>query len=562
MRSQRSPRPRSGRSAPRQMRTPAALTLRISVASHSLPARFEDQYDSAAADAEIFAALSGALTSHRARRSRSAADRARRQFAVPAASFRRSPPAAASRTAPSLRSPRWPRQRSRASTSTPRPPVRFGEQHRELPNAPSPARAASGSICASGTGSGIAASAYHARMRPSSPSAPIACSRVFASEIAAGDGSVANWRGRRCPSCAVSTTGIRSFSWISGRIRAAYPRSPRPHKRWRPPCRAAGALRRRRLAGAFGDQPRDACRLVEARTARQVEASMTIHASMVRAGFGNARRQDQFAPAIGVAVSALRWVRDRSGRAGGERGGRPPPRPPPRRVRYRRPGEGEHVTLRFVGRLPYREQHARLSRSSARRPMWRSSSRKILPSLLTTGALPSSAPNRAPSSVADMATSRKSSRSPCCASIASASAKSPSGCAHALRQTAPPTPPPVRDRKGCGCGTGPGSSPAIACRQLLAVEPGARRPCRQPRRPFPRRCVRRRRARRAARRAARPRPCTRIEQRGRDARRLPAPAAPHDGIGFQDQRREDVGQHPVDRKPLHQVRAVRCRVRY
>ena len=65
-------------------------------------------------------------------------------------------------------------------------------------------------------------------------------------------------------------------------------------------------------------------------------------------------------------------------------------------------------------------------RASPARPTWRKSSGKLRPALSTTGASPINAAKRAPSSVADMATMRRSGRSAPCASSASASPKSPS----------------------------------------------------------------------------------------------------------------------------------------
>ncbi len=63
-------------------------------------------------------------------------------------------------------------------------------------------------------------------------------------------------------------------------------------------------------------------------------------------------------------------------------------------------------------------------RASAARPRWCSVSGCIRPALSITGAPSISPEKRAPSSVADIATSRRSGRSPACASSASASPKS------------------------------------------------------------------------------------------------------------------------------------------
>ena len=63
-------------------------------------------------------------------------------------------------------------------------------------------------------------------------------------------------------------------------------------------------------------------------------------------------------------------------------------------------------------------------RASAARPRWRSSSGQLRPSLSTTGASPIRPEKRVPSSVADIATSRRSGRSAAWASSANASPKS------------------------------------------------------------------------------------------------------------------------------------------
>ena len=102
--------------------------------------------------------------------------------------------------------------------------------------------------------------------------------------------------------------------------------------------------------------------------------------------------------------AARRCARSRAGRAGRRARCRPPP-PAPRRI-------------------------AAATASSTPTPGARSACRistgKLRPALSITGASPSSSATRAPSTVADMTSSRRSGRNAPCTSSASASPKSPS----------------------------------------------------------------------------------------------------------------------------------------
>ena len=154
------------------------------------------------------------------------------------------------------------------------------------------------------------------------------------------------------------------FGRIEGRHPGGRRRLPQPVGNPRPlPRPASRALRRRRLTRAFGDQSRDTRRLVKARTPRQASIDHDSHPVDGQAGFGNARREDQLARAAGVAHQRLAL----------HRGVDLPMEPvddkrQTRRLDRRRCAldvggagqKGEHVAFLLIGqRLPHRGEHAR-----------------------------------------------------------------------------------------------------------------------------------------------------------------------------------------------------------
>ena len=316
----------------------------------------------------------------------------------------------------------------------------LAEQHRDLRGGRAPARVspARTSMCAEARRQRQARrSRGRARSggRPAS-SASSAVSRVRASATAAsGGGSSQRERARigDAPERAVEhqrrQVGLEDLGRVEARQAGGRRFLPQAIGDARPlPRGAAGALGDRGLARALGDEPRHPRRAIVARAAGEARIDHDADAVERQAGLGDRGREHELARARPARARSRRaGRRDRGCRgAGGAR---------------RRAGRPSRSAVRSISATPGRKAStppsllAQRRADRARRPRPRSAPRLrgrdgaassgwLRPSLSITGASPISAAKRAPSSVADIATSRRSGRNAACASSASARPKS------------------------------------------------------------------------------------------------------------------------------------------
>ena len=248
-------------------------------------------------------------------------------------------------------------------------------------------------------------------------------SRLRASSIAAAGGgsSQASSRGSATPQMrAIEQQGAEIGLQDLGRVEARQARSrrflPEPidDSRRLPPG-PAGALGDRGLARPLGDQPGDPGAAIVARPPGEAAIDDDPDSVEGQAGLGDRGGEHELAPARRRRRRSPRAARpDRGCRgAGGGRRRRAAGRAARRSARSRRRRAGRRAGSPSASPSARRIAAAISSsiRFSAERPIWRSSIGWLRPSLSIAGAPPISAAKRAPSRVADIATSRRSGRS-------------------------------------------------------------------------------------------------------------------------------------------------------
>ena len=450
---------------------------------------------------------------------------------------RREPVAAASAARGRRRagpcSPRQRRRRSSRSASLPPRPRSVSSTATSAAVAPQPRASASISMWARRGGSGSAAigaamgggaAVLVERAERGQPrAAPRRARRRAADRARAGA------RGSATPQIAQSSSSARQVGFEDfGRVEARQacgrrflPQADRRRPAPGAPARPARWVDRG-LAGALGDQPGEAGGAVVARAAGEAAIDDDADAVEGQAGLGDRGGEDELAP-------ARRRRRDRGALGGGIEAAVEAVEVDVRRQRAEPLGgaldlgdagqEGEQAALalrpaRGGSRRPSRPRSA----APASRPRWieRRADRRG-PRFRSPARRPAARAKRAPSSVADMASRRRSGRSAACASSASARPKSLSRLRSWTSSNSTAETPASSgsawmrlQEDAVGQDDDPGASPSACCR-AGSHSRSCRRPARRPAPPS----ARRRRARRGGgARAAGSRRCTRARRAG------------------------------------------------